>query len=192
MASFKRVSFAVTLLVIVFCAEANGSVMKLKIPEACHKEGFCSIKPEGYDKLEEKINRLLTPPLVKSFSDRIGQNPEPELSPEEDWHNCPYIKVLDSSYTFSYEMGNRTDTDIIIQTKLLSQPIETVKCAYEKINRGTQECFKHLQLHTYNMMSSCETSTVKRSLLIYDEKADMIKLKEYDIPCCCTCVVRNV
>ncbi|CAH0605617.1 unnamed protein product [Chrysodeixis includens] len=192
MASIKRVLFAVALLVIAGSAKPNGEPIQLKIPEACNKEGFCSIKPEGYDKLEEKINRLLTPHLIKSFSDRIGQTAEPELSPEEDWHNCPYIKVLDSSYTFSYGNGNETDTDIIIQTKLLSQPIETVKCAYEKIERGTQECFNHLQLHTLNMKSSCETSTVKRSLLVYDEKADILKQKVYDIPCCCTCVVRSV
>ncbi|XP_026737554.1 uncharacterized protein LOC113500852 [Trichoplusia ni] len=188
MASFK-ILIAIVLLVEISWAKPNGNKIDIKIPKECDKDGFCSVKPEGYDKLEEKINSLLTPHLISSFADRMGQEPTTELSPQSDWHNCPYVRKLDSSYTFLYE--NLTKTDYIIQTKLLSQTIETVTCAYEKIDSGTQQCFQHLGLGAFNMQSTCKTSTAKRSLLIYDDTAHMIVQKDFNVPCCCTCSITN-
>ncbi|CAH0605616.1 unnamed protein product [Chrysodeixis includens] len=186
MASFK-VLIAIVLLVEISWAKPNGNKVDIKIPKECDKDGFCSIKPEGYDALEEQINSLLSPHLISAFSDRIGGGPTAELSPESDWHNCPYVRKLDSSYTFLYE--NLTKTDLIIQTKLLSQTIESISCAEEKIASDGQQCFQHLGLGAFNMKSTCKTSTAKRTLLAFDVDAGKLIQKDFDIPCCCTCSI---
>lgn len=189
MASSKIVFFAVTLLVAACCAKLSENKISIKIPDECKKNGFCSVKPEGYDELEDRINELLPPDLIKSFADRIGQDTKTELSAESDWHNCPYIKKVDSSYIYNY--NNLTKHDLIIQTKFFNQPIESITCAYDKIESGGQECFQHLKLNQFNMESSCQTSTSKRSLLVYDFETDSIVQKDYNVPCCCTCQISS-
>ncbi|XP_021187694.3 uncharacterized protein LOC110374347 isoform X1 [Helicoverpa armigera] len=183
--------FALAVLVASSYAAPNHEPIPLKIPDECKGKGFCPIKPEGYDAMEKFITHLLTDKFIaQSMGDRNGiAVSKEELSPEEDWHNCPYRKTVQSMYTYS--LSNETnDFDYIIQHKLLTQPIEIVTCATEKIKPGSsEECFQDIGLSSFKMKSMCQTTTSKRSLLVYDYKTGQIKKKPFDVPCCCSCVV---
>ncbi|KAJ8733510.1 hypothetical protein PYW08_001808 [Mythimna loreyi] len=195
MASITSVCFAMALLIVACEAKPNAK-FDLKIPDECKGKGFCNIKPEGYDDIQDLIDSLLTPTfLATNMGDRIGE-PEhfEELSPKEDWHNCPYKKTIESS-PYAYSHSDDTEADIIVQSKLFRQPIESITCAHDKISKedrnASTECFQHLDLKSFNMKSTCETSYAARSIIVLDKKTGQLMKKPYVIPCCCTCKIER-
>ncbi|KAF9411826.1 hypothetical protein HW555_009481 [Spodoptera exigua] len=168
----------------------------LKIPEECKGKGFCAIKPEGYDEMQDLVKKLLdTQFIAQNLGDRIGDDIEigtTELSPESDWHNCPYRKKRETMYLYNH--GNDTKSaDYIIQNDLIQQPVDIVSCANDVIETGSdkEQCFQHLGLSSFNLKSQCETSNTLRNYFVLDVISKQIVIKTYEVPCCCSCKISS-
>ncbi|KAJ8727359.1 hypothetical protein PYW07_001478 [Mythimna separata] len=192
MASFTSICFAMMLLVVA--SEAAPKKFNLKIPDECKGKGFCSVKPEGYDEMQDMIDSLLSPTFIaKNMDDRLGEPvTSEELSPKSDWHNCPYRRTVHEA-PYTYRESEDADADYIIQSKFFRQPIETITCAEDIIVRDAKnnstQCFQHLLLNKFDMVSTCRTSKAERTLLVYDFDTKKPVKKTYNIDCCCTCHV---
>ncbi|XP_075971988.1 uncharacterized protein LOC142973853 [Anticarsia gemmatalis] len=192
----------VTFATVLFLATSNAAptddgINVLKVPEKCKQPGFCSVKPAGYDELVKKIDKALPDILKQEFEDRDKPETElPKVSPESDWHNCPYETRTESMYLYHHG-ENSTKIDIIVQTKLFRQRVEVVQCLPKAtrssgevvVVSGDEQCFADLGLSRLAMKSECVTSTAQRTLYIFDEEKEKIVQKAYAVPACCSCRV---
>ncbi|CAB3226567.1 unnamed protein product [Arctia plantaginis] len=194
MAVLKSVFLMVTLFLATSCAAPTSDTEEvLKTPPECVGQRVCSTRPEGYDLLEEKINSLLPEVLLKDYADRNGPETRlepPKLSPKSDWHNCPYETKTEPWYVY-YRGENNTKTEIIVQTKLFQQHVESVVCAYKHIDADSHvQCFQDLGVSdAFGMRSSCVTTTATRTLYVFDVEKNVVIQKPFEVPACCKCRV---
>ncbi|CAH0605602.1 unnamed protein product [Chrysodeixis includens] len=186
MAKFALIS-ALALFVALSAAVPRRK-LSVKIPKECKNSQFCTIRPEGYDKIERMINSLLLPDMIDNMEHRNG--PTIIERPETVADNCPSIKRTESYYFVRNK--NDTNVDIIVQTSRLRQSLEVVKCETGKIRGGKdQQCFQSLGLNSFNMKFNCEETIATRSLLVYDPVVNKLKEKSYPISVCCSCKITS-
>ncbi|XP_022825730.1 uncharacterized protein LOC111355862 isoform X2 [Spodoptera litura] len=153
------------LMVLVTVCSAAPKKPTLKIPEECKGKGFCSIKPEGYDEMQDEVKKLL---------------------------NNQFI-AREQMYIFSHSNDTQS-ADYIIQNDMIQQPVDIVSCANDLIsteNSEKEECFQHFGLSSFNLKSKCETSYTFRNYFVYDYNKKEIVIKSYEVPCCCTCKISS-
>ncbi|XP_075971991.1 uncharacterized protein LOC142973855 [Anticarsia gemmatalis] len=192
--AWLKSSFFVATVVLAVCGASpiEDRNLPLKVPTPCKGRGFCTIEPEGYAALVEKINKAMPQFLLQEYDDRNGpESAAPEYSPENDWHNCPSVTTTESIYLYN-KGENSTKIDIIVQTELFRQYIKVVSCAHDKIDADSDEqCFKDLGISAFNMRSQCVTTNARRTLYVYDDDRGKIIQKSYEVPACCSCKVQN-
>ncbi|XP_022825546.1 uncharacterized protein LOC111355730 [Spodoptera litura] len=160
-----------------------GASLDIDVPEECKGQGFCAVRPQGYDAIEKRLNDILPRHNMIDFHTRSSES----TNPDENADNCPSIVTTKSVYIYGH---NPEEVDIIVQTKLIPQQITEVKCAYDQMENG-DECFANLGLSNLGMKSSCQEHIAERSLLVYDPRIDKVKMKNYNITVCCSCHVTN-
>ncbi|KAJ8727365.1 hypothetical protein PYW07_001484 [Mythimna separata] len=183
MAPFTFVLLAASLYAACSAAPQE-TKFGITLPKECKGKGFCSIKPEGYDEIEAKINDLLPDNLIELGS-RTGYDYLPSY---DDDDNCPSVRTVQSVYAFQQSLD--TDVDIIVQTKLFPQLLASVSCNFKEISKkGTNtQCFSGLHLNAF-LNFSCQETKASRTLLVYDPQVHQLKMKTYEISVCCSCRV---
>ncbi|XP_035438287.1 uncharacterized protein LOC118268113 [Spodoptera frugiperda] len=186
-----------TLMVLVAICSAAPKKPTLKIPDECKGGGFCPIKPEGYDEMQDTINKLLNSKFfAQNMGDRIGANGTEmteEFSSKDDWHNCPYVKKTEKMYMYIHS-NDSTSGDYLIQNDMLNQPVDSVTCLYnviEKERSENEQCFHHFGLNSFNLKSKCELSETYKNFFVYDTNTNQIVIKTLPVPCCCTCKITS-
>ncbi|XP_075971993.1 uncharacterized protein LOC142973858 [Anticarsia gemmatalis] len=193
MLSLNFVYFVVVagLVAISSGAPANDVVnTSIKIPEQCKDMELCSIKPEGYSELEELFNSKLPPYLIQPYSDRSDDNSNqpPILSPESDWHNCPYTTKITLPYLHSNTKKNITR--FIIQTDLLRQELPEVSCSTTHITApGHRECFQDLLHGEKDLKSTCVESKTKLTIYLFDMDRKEVIQEFVPVSSSCSCMI---
>nr|XP_021200650.2 uncharacterized protein LOC110383979 [Helicoverpa armigera] len=157
----------------------------ITIPPECQGvDGFCSVRPEGYDEIEKKFQELL-PPFIQNFDSRSSDE---TFSPEFDQNdNCPYISSWESVYT--YMDASLAEPNIIVQTNNFPQKFQKVLCkATSEGKTGVgKQCFTKLGLGVFEKKFECRETKATRSLIVYDPKTHTLKPKTFYIPVSCSC-----
>uniref|UniRef100_A0A2A4K2B4 Uncharacterized protein n=1 Tax=Heliothis virescens TaxID=7102 RepID=A0A2A4K2B4_HELVI len=189
MASFIVLSTILLLLASVNAAPSR-DVTEIKIPAECQgKEGFCSVRPEGYDEIEKKFKKLL-PDFIQNVDTRSS---EETFSPNfEDNDNCPFTSVWESVYY--YKNHTQITPDIIVQTNKFPQKFLKVQCKTKaKGGPGVGgKCFTRLGLGPFDTEFECRETMASRSLIVYDPVNHKLEPKTYNLPVSCSCHVRSL
>ncbi|XP_035438734.1 uncharacterized protein LOC118268376 [Spodoptera frugiperda] len=177
-------TFGLFLLVvqISFMTTSNGTPMgvnlDIEVPEECKGQGFCSVRPRGYDAIEEKLNSILPQHIIDLHTRSSDLS---DFYPDDVADNCPSTITTQSVYMYDHDSD---EADIIVQTKLIPQQITEVKCDRQQMGNGDQ-CFMKMALN--GVKTSCREQMAERTLLVYDRRIDKIRMKSYNISVCCSC-----
>lgn len=192
---FIKIFVAQTVLFLTSsnAAPQEGSGIVLSLPDECKDQRYCSIKPAGFEYMEDNIKSALPEFLSNSDEDEynddnVPENLTPVLSSQEYGQNCPY--VIQRQQIYFYQIGRSNKSHIIVQTKNFKQYVETVQCLYSKINMDSEvQCLEGVGLSHFNMKSSCVTLTARRELYVYDSDNSRIIRMYFEFPASCSCLV---